>query len=141
HYTQIQAKRLQTFKKKVKARTHRNSPVNLKKILDDLNPLLRGFANYFKVANCTKVFGALMGWVRRRLRAIQMSLWKKPQKLHRRLRQLGYQGEFKCIKMASWKNAACQYSHWAMPNVWFVGLGLYAMDKVKTGELPPINRG
>lgn len=141
HYTQIQAKRLQTFKKKVKARTRRNSPVNLKKILDDLNPLLRGFANYFKVANCTNVFGVLMGWVRRRLRAIQMSLWKKPQKLHRRLRQLGYQGEFKCIKMASWKNAACQYSHWAMPNAWFVGLGLYAMDKVKTGELPPINRG
>jgi hypothetical protein len=99
--------------------------VNLRKILDDLNPLLRGFANYFKVANCTSVFGVLMAWVRRRLWAVQMSLWKKPRKLHRRLRQLGYKGEFKYIKMASWRNAACQYSHWAMPNSWFVGLGLY----------------
>jgi group II intron reverse transcriptase/maturase len=140
-YTRIQAKRLRTFKKKVRACTRRNTPVNLKKILDDLNPLLRGFANYFKVANCTSVFGVLMAWVRRRLRAVQMSLWKKPRKLHRRLRQLGYKGEFKYIKMASWRNAACQYSYWAMPSIWFVGLGLYAMDKVKTGELPPINRG
>ncbi|MBE9581761.1 MAG: group II intron reverse transcriptase/maturase [Proteobacteria bacterium] len=137
----IQSKRLRTFKKKVKACTQRNVPVNMKKILKDLNPLLRGFANYFKVANCTKVFGGLMAWVRRRLRAIQMSLWKKPRKLHRRLRQMGYKGEFKCIKMASWRNAACQYSHWAMSNLWFAGLGLYGMDKVKTGELPPINRG
>jgi len=43
---------------------------------------------------------------------------------HRRLRQLGYKGEFACIKMASWRNAACQYSHWVMSNFWFDGLGV-----------------
>jgi hypothetical protein len=51
-YTRIQPKRLRRFKEKVRACTRRNTPVNLRKILDDLNPLLRGFANYFKVANC-----------------------------------------------------------------------------------------
>ncbi|VGO19782.1 hypothetical protein SCARR_01841 [Pontiella sulfatireligans] len=54
------------------------------------NPVLRGFVNYFKVANCKTELKKLMSWLRRRLRAIQMKLWKKPQKLHRRLRQLGY---------------------------------------------------
>jgi len=52
-------------------------PVNLEKIFKDPHPLFPGFANYFKVANRTKVFVVLMAWVRRRLRAIQMSLWKK----------------------------------------------------------------
>lgn len=140
-HTRILDKRLQGFKKKVKAMTRRNSPVNLGKVIRDLNPLLRGFANYFKVANCKTQFRYLMGWIRGRLRAIQMKLWKKPGKLHRRLRQLGYKGGFRYIKMASWRNAACQLSHWAMPNKWFTEIGLFEMDQVKTGALPPINRG
>jgi hypothetical protein len=70
-----------------------------------------------------------------------MKLWKKPGKLHRRLRQLGYKGDFKRIRMASWRNAACQLSHWAMPVKWFAELELFEMDRIKTGELPPINRG
>ncbi|MBF0201493.1 MAG: reverse transcriptase/maturase, partial [Desulfamplus sp.] len=129
------------FKEKVKKCTRRNIPVNLEKIIEDLNPILRGFVNYFKVTNSKGRFRLLMSWIRRRLRAIQMRLWKKPGKLHRRLRQLGYRGEFLRIKMVSWRNAACQYSHWAMPNKWFESLGLFSMDKIETGQLPPINRG
>lgn len=140
-YTRIKEERLKSFKKKVKSCTKRNSPVNLEKIISDLNPILRGFAGYFKVANCKGILQSEMAWIRRRLRSIQMKLWKKPRKLHRRLRQLGYTGAFKWIKMASWRNAACQLSHWAMPNKWFDELGLYAMDKIETGVLPPINRG
>lgn len=140
-FTQIKGDRLQGFKDKIRSCTKRNSPVNLQKIISDLNPILRGFANYFKVANCKSVFQSMMKWIRRRLRAIQLKLWKVPQKLHRRLRQLGYQGEFQRIDMASWRNAACQYSHWAMPKKWFDKLGLFAMDKIETGVLPPINRG
>lgn len=78
NYTRIREEKLQGFKKKVKAMTRRNSPVNLEKIIEDLNPLLRGFANYFKVANCQGKFRELMSWIRRRLRAIQMKSWKKP---------------------------------------------------------------
>lgn len=76
-YTTIQGKKIKAFKKKVKAQTQRNSPVNLEKIIKELNLLLRGFANYFKMANCKKLFQKLMRWIRRRLRAIQLKLWKK----------------------------------------------------------------
>jgi retron-type reverse transcriptase len=31
---------------------------------------------------------------------------KQARRLHRRLRQLGYKGEFKKIKMSTWRNAA-----------------------------------
>ncbi|WP_035277644.1 group II intron maturase-specific domain-containing protein, partial [Desulforegula conservatrix] len=86
--------------------------------------------------NCKSVFHMMMRWIRRRLRAIQMKLWKKPNKLHRRLRQLGYSGEFQSIKMTSWRNSACQLSHWAMPNKWFEEIGLFAMNEIQTGVLP-----
>lgn len=140
-YIRIQKKKVDKFKEKVKAATRRNTPVNLAKVIKDLNPIIRGYANYFKVTNSKKLFTRMMEWIRRRLRAIQMKHWKKPVKLHRRLRQLGYSGHFSSIKMVSWRNSACQYAHWAMPNKWFEEIGLFQMDKVMVGSLPPINRG
>jgi len=140
-YTKIQEKKIARIKTRLKAITRRNTPVNLAKVIRDLNPVLRGFVNYFKVANCKTELRKLMSWLRRRLRAIQMKLWKKPRKLHRRLRQLGYKGEFKRIKMASWRNASCQLAHMAMPNRWFNEIGLYPADQVETGTLSPLNRG
>lgn len=140
-YTCIQEKKVAKFKERVKAATRKNTPVNLAKVIQDLNPIIRGYANYFKVTNSKKLFTNLMGWIRRRLRAIQMKHWKKSGKLHRRLRQLGYKGKFSSIKMSSWRNSACQYAHWAMPNEWFEEIGLFQMDKVMIGWLPPIYRG
>lgn len=133
-YTRIQRAKIKNFKAKVKAATRRNSPVNLEEITEDLNPLLRGFANYFRIANCKSELTGLMTWIRRRLRAIQLRLWKKPQRLHRRLRQLGYKGEFKAIKMNSWANAASPLSHYALPNSYLHGeLGLFDLGEVATG--------
>ena len=133
-YTRIQQANLKSFKAKVKAMTKRTSPVNLKKIIADLNPLLRGYGNYFKIANCKGVFTQLSSWIRRRLRAIQLKLWKTPKRLHRRLRQLGYTGEFDAIKMNSWGNSSCPLSHYALPNSYLHGeLGLFDLASLTTG--------
>jgi RNA-directed DNA polymerase len=132
-YTRIQPEKVRAFKNKVKGITRRNSPVNLEKVIKDLNPVLRGYANYFRIANCSKLFAELSGWMRHRLRAKQLKLWKKPKKLHRRLRQLGHRGEFLLIKMSSWQNASNPLSHKAMPNAWFTELGLVDMAAVRTG--------
>ena len=137
-YTRIQDKKLRMFKAKVRAATRRNVPVNLNKIIKDLNPLIRGFAYYFRVANCTGVFEALMSWIRRRLRAIQLKQWKKPAKLHRRLRQLGYKGDFKNIKMSSWRSARSPLANFAMPKQYFTDMGLFDMKLVKTGHSVPV---
>lgn len=135
-YTRIKREKVRMFKEKVKRMTRRNSPVNLEKVISDLNPVCRGFANYFRVANCHTEFKALMQWIRRRLRAKQLKLWKKPKRLHRRLRQRGYQGEFMAIKMSSWRNSASNLSHYSMPSSYFKKLGLFDLDSVQTGYLP-----
>jgi len=101
----------------------------------ELNPVVRGFVNYFSIANCKRELKALAGWIRRRLRAIQLRLWKKPTRLHRRLRQLHYKPPFKFIKMNSWRNANSPLSSYSMPNSWFRALGLFSLEDVETGWL------
>jgi group II intron reverse transcriptase/maturase len=135
-YTRIKRAKVREFKAKVRRITRRNSPVNLRKVIADLNPVIRGFAYYFRIANCKSEYQALMQWIRRRLRAKQLSLWKRAKRLHRRLRQLGCQGEFKFIKMNSWRNAASPLAHYAIPNSFLREEGLFEMGAVQTGYLP-----
>lgn len=119
NYTRIQEKKLRAFKAKVKKITRRNQGRNLAGVISELNPVLRGYVNYFRIANCKRELKGLMGWIRRRLRCIQLKQWKKPKRLHRRLRQLGYKPPFKFIRMRSWRNAASPLASLAMPNRWF----------------------
>ena len=140
-YTRIREKKVCGFKDKVRKITRRNSPVNLVKVIKDLNPILRGFANYFKAANCGEVFKALAQWIRRRLRAKQLKLWKKPKRLHRRLRQLGYKGEFKKIKMSTWRNSASPLASWALSNDYLRELGLFDLCRVRTAATASSKRG
>lgn len=137
-YTRIQEKKVEKLKQKVRELTKRNRGVGLATIIKELNPGLRGFANYFRVANCARVLKQIMGWVRRRLRCIQLKQWKKPGRLHRRLKQLGYRPPFQFIKMQSWRNAASPLAHLALRNNYLHDeLGLVDLTKVKTGITVP----
>lgn len=133
NYTRIQPKKIKGFKRKLKQMTRRNSGKPLTMVIDALNPVLRGFGQYFKIANTSREFKSLAAWLRRRLRSIQLKLWKKPMKLHRRLKQLRYKPPFQFIKMNSWKNAASPLASYAMPNQWFADLGLVNLGHIKTG--------
>jgi group II intron reverse transcriptase/maturase len=135
-WTTIQVKKVAAFKSKVKRITRRNSPVNLEQVISDLNPVLRGFANYFRMANCKGRFADMMAWIRRRLRAKQLALWKRPTRLHRRLRQLDYSGDFVKMRMRSWRSSRSHLASWSMPNTWFCELGLFDLAEVETGVLP-----
>ena len=134
-FTRIQPKKLENFRRELKQMTKRNGGKPLCEVIKRLNPLLRGFSQYFRIANASREFKRLMAWLRRRLRAIQLRLWKRPQRLHRRLRQLGYKGSFKSIKMTSWRNSASPLANYAMPNKWFDKLCLVNLEQVKVGLL------
>jgi len=134
-YTRIQEKKLKGFKQRVKQLTKRNGGRNLMSVLKQLNPVIRGFANYFRIANCKSIFRELAEWIRRRLRGVQLKLWKKATKLHRRLKQLNYKPPFDFINMNSWRNAGSPLANYAMPNKWFEEVGLYSISSVKMGGL------
>ena len=75
NYTRIQEKKLKRLKAKVKRITRRNGGKNLAMTRKELNPVLRGFVNYFKIANINSILRRLSGWIRRKLRAVQLKLW------------------------------------------------------------------
>ncbi|WP_240312675.1 group II intron maturase-specific domain-containing protein, partial [Vreelandella aquamarina] len=77
NYTRIQDKKVVKLKQKLKALTKRNRGIGLAAIIRELNPVLRGFVSYFRVANCARVLKQVMRWLRRRLRCIQLKQWKK----------------------------------------------------------------
>lgn len=133
HYSRIQPKKMLTFKGKLKRMTRRNGGKPLLAVIKQLNPLLRGFSQYFRIANANREFKKLAAWLRRRLRSVQLRLWKKPTRLHRRLRQLGYKGSFRYICMSSWRNASSPLASYSMANQWFNDLGLVNLEHVRTG--------
>jgi len=137
-HTRIQAKKIAAFKEKVKRITRRTSPVNLEQVIIDLNPVLRGFANYFRMSNSQAVFQELAGWIRRRLRAKQLALWKKPQRLIRRLRQVGFRGDIQKMRMSAWRTSRSSYANMAISNGYLASCGLYDIASVQTGVLPQI---
>jgi RNA-directed DNA polymerase len=63
------AKSLQKFKDTVRAKTKRTAGQSLSQIIENLNPTLRGWFEYFKHSH-RSVFAPLDGWIRRRLRNI-----------------------------------------------------------------------
>lgn len=133
-FTDIQVRKLKALKTKVKHMTRRNHGGNLIEIIKELNPVLRGFANYFRIADCKYELRKLMGWVRRRLRCIQLKQWKVPKRLHRCLKQLGYKPPFQYIKMKSWRNSACPLANKAMRNKWFHDeLSLVDLSNIQVG--------
>ena len=137
-YTRIQDRKVVKLKQTLKALTKRNRGIGLAAIIRELNPVLRGFANYFRVANCARVLKQLMGWLRRRLRCIQLKQWKRPSRLHRRLKQRGYKPPFQYIKMQSWRNAASPLASLALPNAYLhKELRLVDLTRVQTGITVP----
>ena len=125
------------LKKKVKQITRRRQKTNLSGVIRRLNPVIRGFENYFRIADCRREFKGLMRWIRRRLRSIQLCLWKTPARLHRRLKKLGHKLPYRYIRMCSWRNTASPLAHKSMRNSWFEGKRLFNLEKLDTGVLAP----
>ncbi len=73
----VRKKSLKALKDKVRARTIRSRGDSLERIIADLNPTIRGWFGYFKHAT-PALFGAIDGFVRRRLRAILRKQNKRP---------------------------------------------------------------
>ena len=68
-YTRPREKSLQNFKDKVRNATRRQQGNNLNFVIGNLNPIVRGWGNYYKKSNIKALFRDLDRWIRMRLRA------------------------------------------------------------------------
>ena len=97
----------------------------------DLNPVIRGWANYFHLSETRGKFEKLDGWLRRKLRCMLWRQWKRPATRFSRLRARGFD-ELHAWKSASngrgsWWNSGASHMNEAFPKRFFDQLGLLSL--------------
>lgn len=131
----VNPKRIKRFQDKIRRITKRNSGRKLENIIKELNPILRGWINYYRIANIKSLIQDLMGWLRRRLRMIKMKQWKGYKAMHKEMRKLGIKGNGLKMAVNRWKNSNVHIIHQILPNKYFEDLGLIDMQKYEVGLL------
>jgi hypothetical protein len=100
-------------------------------ITEDLNPILRGWINYFRIAEVKTFAEDIDGWVRRRLRLILWKQWKKPWTRRKRLIEAGLPEERAVMsafnRRGSWWNSGASHMNDAFRKKFFDRVGLVSM--------------
>lgn len=104
---------------------------SLGRTIEVLNPLLRGWANYFRLSLQRRRMQNLDGWVRRRLRGLLWRQWKRPRARRRQMIALGLSPE-RAIRSSvngrgPWWNAGSLHLRHALPNAYFKVRGLVSI--------------
>ena len=60
----------------VRQRTKRTVPLKTKELIEGLNPLLRGWGEYYKRAHVRRLFHRLDGWIVRRIWSHRFKRWR-----------------------------------------------------------------
>lgn len=131
----VNPKRLKRFKDKIRNKTKRGTGRSMVDIIKELNPLLRGWINYYRAANIKTIIRDIMKWIRRRLRMIQIRHWKTYKSMHKEMRKQGIKGSGEKMAMNEWKNSAVHIIHTLLPNKHFEDLGLIDLTKYEVGLL------
>jgi RNA-directed DNA polymerase len=98
----VRKKSLSSLKERLRQRTRRTRGDSMESVIQDLNPMLRGWFSYFKHAH-HYTFKPLDGMIRRRLRAILRKQNKRPGM------------------------GRCYADHRRWPNAYFASLGLFTL--------------
>jgi len=131
----IDPKRVKRFKDKVRRLTKRNAGKPIELIIKTLNPVLRGWINYYRLARIRKLTKELMRFIRRRLRMIRMKQEKTYKKMHKEMRKQGIKGSGEKMAVTKWKNSNVHIIHMLLPNEYFEKLGLVDLSKYEVGLL------
>jgi RNA-directed DNA polymerase len=99
--------------------------------VETLRPLLRGWVQYFRLAQAKGIFEELDGWLRRKLRCILWRQWNRPHTRARRLMQRGLD-EARAWASATngrgpWWNAGASHMNDAFRKTFFDQLGLLSL--------------
>ena len=86
-------KSYQKLKRKLKKLTDRSWSISLDNRIKQINYLIRGWVNYFRIANMRQVIIDIDKHLRTRIRVIIWKQWKKITKRYKALRQLGVSHE------------------------------------------------
>ncbi len=123
---------IQRFREKLRMLFRQGRGCSLRTLLKRLMPVLRGWVQYFRLADTKTTFAALDSWIRRRLRWLLWRQWKRPRTRIRNLirrgltysdaRRAAYSGR------GPWHCSRLWQINMAYPNRVFAGLGLVTLQ-------------
>jgi group II intron reverse transcriptase/maturase len=104
---------------------------SLSHTIQELNPVLRGWAAYFKLTESKQMLEELDGWIRHKLRCILWRQWKQPYTRARNLMKAGL-AEERAFRSAfnqrgPWWNSGKSHMNQAYPKSFFDRLGLVSL--------------
>ena len=104
---------------------------SLPRIIDSMNPLLRGWMNYFSLTQSRRPIEELDAWLRRRLRSIVWRQWKRPKTREAKMRAHGLDAQRAWKSSVNgrgpWWNAGAKHMIAALPPKYFTQLGLVSL--------------
>ncbi len=130
----VAAKSVDRLRSKLRARLRQGRGRTLARTIEDLAPILRGWLQYFRLAEAKGIFEDLDGWLRRKLRCLLWRQWKRPRARAKRLMQRGldrlrawqsaYNGH------GPWWNAGASHMNEAYRAAFFDALGLLSLQRL-----------
>lgn len=69
-------KSVERFRDQVRKLTRRNAPLTLAQIIDGLNPVIRGWGNYYRKAHVRSLFNRLDRWIAQRIYSFLARRWR-----------------------------------------------------------------
>lgn len=119
------------FKQQVRRLTNRNWGVSMRYQLFKVSQFIRGWINYFGIANCYQLCVDLDHWIRRRIRMAYWRQWRKPRTKVRSLMRLGVpvRSAVACgiTSKGPWRSSKTPGIQQALSNAYLKSEGLYAL--------------
>ena len=119
----VAPKAVKRLKERIRELTRRKGGKSMRSVYVELSGYLRGWKEYFRLADTPRKFNELDGWIRRRLIAVQLKQWKCGPTAYGKLRALGVSGRPASAAAAHvrrwWRTAAHGALNAAFPSSYF----------------------
>jgi RNA-directed DNA polymerase len=127
----VAAETVKRLKAKLRKKFREAKGRNLEGFIKELEPILRGWVNYYRLAEVKGIFEELDGWLRRKLRNLLWRRWKRPYARAKNLMKRGL-AEARAWRSATngrgpWWNAGASHMNEAFPKSYFDRLGLVSL--------------
>jgi group II intron reverse transcriptase/maturase len=120
-------KALATMKDSIRDITKRTGGRSIGQVCKRLGEYLRGWREYYRLADTPRIFDNLDRWIRRRLRALHLKHWGQQSTVYRELRARGMSEDAATVVAVNcrrwWMNSG-RLIHVALPNRYFDQLGV-----------------
>jgi hypothetical protein len=121
---------IERMKERVRELTRRSAGRSLAQMCKPLRTYLSGWKAYFRIAETPGVLVGIDGWVRHRLRTVQLKHWKQGRVIYRELVARGMPDDVATHVAGNsrrwWRNSAMALNR-ALPNTLFNQLGVLSL--------------